>query len=46
MTNLSWGGHTFLYLSGGMGGDKFCMCRGGDKLVMGGVTHFCICQGG
>ena len=29
VTNLSWGGHTFLYLSGGMGGDKFCMCRGG-----------------
>ena len=22
----------------------FCV-GGGDKLVMGGVTHFCICQG-
>ena len=26
-------------------GDKFCMCRGGDKLVMGGGHTFCICQG-
>ena len=41
------GGHTFLYVSGGIEGDKFCMCRGGHTfcMCMGGVTHFCTCQG-
>ena len=42
------GGHTFLYLSGGIGGDIFCMCRGGSHILHvygGGVTHFCTCQG-
>ena len=27
------GGHTFLYLSGGIRGDKFCMCRGGSHIL-------------